>query len=198
MGARSAWCKTRSGACSTWEAASTFGRAAGWSRTSREGQTDPRCFVAPSPVIAGGAPGQVKAPEGMAAAIEWNHPAAQDRELVSLKTLTGEPGVAFAHLRQSSLIAHSCLSSATAGAGYLTNCTGGRRISIKEHRMQSGPTRRFVVATLSVTVLITGFVVLATAGIAAPTTLRSASHETFRATDEYHRTIQVVRAGTTF
>jgi hypothetical protein len=64
--------------------------------------------------------------------------------------------------------------------------------------MQSGPTRRLVVATLPVTALITGFVVLATAGVAAPTTPRSASHRIFRATDEYHRTIQVARAGTTF
>ena len=65
--------------------------------------------------------------------------------------------------------------------------------------MQSGPTmRRVFVAGLSMTVLITGFVVLTTAGIAAPATPRSAIHSTLRATDEYHRTISVGRVGTAF
>jgi len=58
--------------------------------------------------------------------------------------------------------------------------------------------RRVFVAGLSMTVLITGFVVLTTAGIAAPATPRSAIHSTLRATDEYHRTISVGRVGTAF
>ncbi|MGD0379742.1 MAG: G1 family glutamic endopeptidase [Acidimicrobiales bacterium] len=64
--------------------------------------------------------------------------------------------------------------------------------------MQSRPTtRRVFVSGISVTALITGFVVLTTAGTAAPATPRSAIHSTFRVTDEYHRTISVQRPGTT-